>query len=184
MKYRLPKGVSLFGYKAAGTIKNTDPSLRPDSTEFFNISKDHIHDIVPTRPYPPTITAHRFLLKAFIKNGHECGMLVLRTLERQLGLTPNELVNLHKFEKPAGDHCRLTRKLPYSADANAIGLPSHTNAGSVTVLFHWLGGLQVQSRSPGREGEWEFVRPVAEHAVINLGMDASSLRTFSEDVLS
>jgi isopenicillin N synthase-like dioxygenase len=39
MQYELKKGVSLFGYKAAGTIKKTDPTLRPDSTEFFNIGK-------------------------------------------------------------------------------------------------------------------------------------------------
>jgi len=178
MKYRLPKGVSIFGYKPAGTIKKTDPNLRPDSTEFFNISKDHMHDIVPTRSYPPTITAHRALLKAFTKNAHECGMLVLRTLETQLGLAPNELVNLSAFEKPAGDHCRLTRKFPRSADANAIGLPSHTDAGSVTVLFNWLGGLQIESRSAGGEREWEFVRPMAGHAVINLGMYTSFLCAF------
>jgi len=178
MKYHLQKGVSIFGYKAAGSIKKTDPTLRPDTTEFFNISKDHMHDIVSTRSYPPTIKAHHALLKAFTKNAHECGMLVLRTLEVQLGLEPHELVNLNMFEKPAGDHCRLTRKFPYSADANVIGLPSHTDFGSVTVLFNWLGGLQIESRSPGREVEWEFVRPVAGHAVINLGMDASYLCAF------
>lgn len=175
MKYHLQKGVSLFGYKAAGTVKKTDKDLRPDTTEFFNISKDHMHDIVPTREYPPVIMAHRDLLKAFTKNAHECGMMVLRTLEKQMGLQPNELVDLNVFEKPAGDHCRLTRKFPHNTDSNAIGLPSHTDFGSVTVLFNWLGGLQIESRSPGREGQWEFVKPMKGHAVINLGMSAESL---------
>ena len=169
MQFHLQKGVSLFGYKAAGTVKNTDKDLRPDTTEFFNISKDHMHDIVPTRSYPPIIMAHRDLLKAFTKNAHECGMQVLRTLETQLGLAPNTFVDLNTFAKPAGDHCRLTRKFPHSTDANAIGLPSHTDFGSVTVLFNWLGGLQIESRSAGREGQWEYVKPLRGHAVINLG---------------
>ena len=38
-EHALIKGVSLFGYKEAGMIKKTDPSQRPDATEFFNISK-------------------------------------------------------------------------------------------------------------------------------------------------
>jgi len=39
MKHELQRGVSLFGYKAAGTVKKTDKDLRPDTTEFFNVSK-------------------------------------------------------------------------------------------------------------------------------------------------
>jgi hypothetical protein len=39
MKYELQKGVNLFGYKAAGTVKKTDKDLRPDTTEFFNVAK-------------------------------------------------------------------------------------------------------------------------------------------------
>jgi len=36
-KYELQKGVNLFGYKPAGTVKKTDKDLRPDTTEFFNV---------------------------------------------------------------------------------------------------------------------------------------------------
>jgi isopenicillin N synthase-like dioxygenase len=42
MKYELQKGVNLFGYKAAGAVKQTDKDLRPDATEFFNIAKVNI----------------------------------------------------------------------------------------------------------------------------------------------
>ena len=37
-KFALVKGVNLFGYKEAGTVKKTDPNHRPDTTEFFNVS--------------------------------------------------------------------------------------------------------------------------------------------------
>ncbi|GAB1311252.1 Fe2OG dioxygenase domain-containing protein [Madurella fahalii] len=170
LQYALQRGVSLFGYKPAGTVKTTDKDQRPDTTEFFNISKDHMHGVAPSRSYPPQIGRQRPLLQSFTRHGHECGMAVLRTLAQQLGLQPDEFTRLNLFDRPSGDHCRLTRKTPHSSDAaKAIGLPSHTDFGSVTVLFNWLGGLQIESRTEGRMGEWEWVKPVPGHAIINLG---------------
>jgi len=168
-KWHLQKGVSMFGYKAAGTVKNTDKELRPDTTEFWNISKDHMHGFTPSRDYPPEIEEARPILADFTKNAHETGMSVLRTLADALGLPTETFVDLNTFTKPAGDHCRLTHKFPHSTDKNAIGLPSHTDFGSVTILFNWLGGLQIQSRHPDRLGEWEWVKPEAGKAIINLG---------------
>jgi isopenicillin N synthase-like dioxygenase len=168
-KYHLQKGVSMFGYKAAGTVKNTDKDLRPDTTEFFNIAKDHMHGIAASRDYPSTIENARPLLKAFTKDAHECGMEILRTLATALNLPRETFVELNTFNKPSGDHCRLTHKFPHSTDANAVGLPSHTDFGSVTVLFNWLGGLQIESRTAGQVGEWVYVKPMPGHAVINLG---------------
>ncbi|KAG5786827.1 hypothetical protein H9Q69_014099 [Fusarium xylarioides] len=56
-----------------------------------------------------------------------------------------------------------------SADGKRIGLASHTDFGSITVLFNWVGGLQIQSHDPERQGEWAFVKPLPGHAIINLG---------------
>jgi isopenicillin N synthase-like dioxygenase len=171
MTYHLQKGVSLFGYKAAGTVKQTDKEQRPDLTEFFNVAKDHLHGVAPTRGYPPAVEAARPLLKSFTAGAHATGMLVLRTLARRLAAPEDTFADLNVFGLPAGDHCRLTHTpLPLAAaDPGGVGLPSHTDFGSVTVLFNWLGGLQIESRHPGRAGEWEFVRPLEGHAVINLG---------------
>lgn len=168
-RYLLQKGVSMFGYKAAGTVKATDPERRPDSTEFFNVAKDHVHGVAPSREYPPAVEAARPLLRDFTRRGHECGVLVLRALERGLGLEDGEFADLNVFGLPSGDHCRLTRKFPHPSDANAVGLPSHTDFGSVTVLFNWVGGLQIESRTDGRRGEWDWVKPLPGHAVVNLG---------------
>jgi isopenicillin N synthase-like dioxygenase len=171
MNYHLQKGVSLFGYKAAGTVKQTDKEQRPDLTEFFNVAKDHLHGVAPTRDYPPAIEAARPLLKAFTAHAHAAGMLVLRTLARELAVPEDTFANLNLFDRPAGDHCRLTHTpLPLvAADPRGVGLPSHTDFGSVTLLFNWLGGLQIESRHPDRPGEWEHVRPLEGHAVVNLG---------------
>ncbi len=49
MPFHLERGGSLFGYKAAGTVKKTDKNARPDTTEFFNVSKDHVHGLTASR---------------------------------------------------------------------------------------------------------------------------------------
>lgn len=179
----LVKGVSLFGYKRAGTVKTTDPTLRPDSTEFFNIAKDHVHAIAASRSYPAELTAPETwdLLQAFTRDAHAVGMLVLRVLATQLGIPPTAFTSKNDFNKQSGDHVRLTHKPARIPDgSSAIGLPSHTDFGSITLLFNWLGGLQIQSHDPARAGEWEFVKPVAGTAVINLG---DAMVTFTNGVL-
>ena len=169
MKYLQIKGVSLFGYKEPGTIKKTDKDLRPDTTEFFNVAKDHMHNVAPSRDYPEVLLSERPLLKDFTKDAHACGMIVLESLAKQLELEPNAFADLNLFNHPSGDHCRLTKKNPRASDSKAIGLPSHTDFGSVTILFTWLGGLQIQSHDPEKLGEWEYVKPLPGHAIINLG---------------
>jgi isopenicillin N synthase-like dioxygenase len=168
-KFALKKGVSLYGYKEAGVVKQTDKDKRPDSTEFFNIAKDHVHGIEPSREYLAEIEAAKPLIRDFTKNAHECGMVVLRTLARQLDLPQTTFTDKNLISSSSCDHCRLTHKTPHVADKQAIGLPSHTDFGSITVLFNWLGGLQIQSRDPSRLGEWEYVKPLPGHAIINLG---------------
>jgi isopenicillin N synthase-like dioxygenase len=194
LPHALERGVSLFGYKPAGTVKTTDRDQRPDTTQFFNVSKDYVHDIARDNirgtpiTYPPEITTHTPLFQSFTSHGHACGMLILRTLASQLGLPEDSFTNLNLFDHPSGDHCRLTHKPPSppSPDGgvscpSSLGLPSHTDFGSVTVLFNWLGGLQVESHidtttkssEGGERGEvqreWEWVKPLPGHAIVNLG---------------
>lgn len=56
---------------------------------------------------------------------------------------------------------------------------AHTDFGSITILFNWLGGLQIKSKSPHNLGEWEYVKPLAGHAICNLG-DAMTKFTSGE----
>lgn len=166
--------------RKAGVVKKTDPDLRPDTTEFFNIAKDHMHDVALSREYPADITSNKALLQAFTKNAHHLGMILLGTLAKQLGLAEEDFTSKNIFTKPSGDHCRLTHKIAHPSDKNAIGLPSHTDFGSITILFNWLGGLQIQSRKPETLGQWEYVKPMAGHAIINLG---DAMVTFTNGML-
>ncbi|CZT46503.1 related to oxidoreductase, 2OG-Fe(II) oxygenase family [Rhynchosporium secalis] len=160
---------SLFGYKPAGTVKQTDKDKRPDSTEFFNVAKDHLFGITESRSYPAEIEERKEELRSFVKGAHEAAIHILQVLARELSLEADAFANLNRFEQPAGSHLRLTHKAAQPVDERAVGLPSHTDFGSVTLLFNWLGGLQIQSRVPGREGEWDFVKPLPGHAIVNLG---------------
>jgi isopenicillin N synthase-like dioxygenase len=169
LKYRLINGISMFGYKAAGAVKQTDKSARPDATEFFNVGKDHLHDVTPSRDYPSDLEAARPLLASFAAHAHTMGMVVLRTLARHLELPEETFADLNLFRKPAGDHVRLTHTPATLPSQESFPLPSHTDFGSVTLLFNWLGGLQIESRDPARHGSWDYVKPLPGHAIINLG---------------
>jgi len=179
-KFALVKGVSLFGYKEHGTIKLTDPEKRPDTTEFFNVAKDHMHGYTESRSYPADIIDKRDLFQAFTSNAHATCMLVLNTLAKQLNLAPDAFASKNLFREPSGDHCRLTHKFAHHSDKSAIGLPSHTDFGSITMLFNWLGGLQIQSHDPAKNKEWEYVKPTPGHAIINLG---DAMVTFTNGLL-
>lgn len=179
-KFALVKGVSLFGYKENGTIKLTDPEKRPDTTEFFNVAKDHMNGFTESRTYPSQITDNKELFQTFQRAAHETCMLVLKTLAKQLDLIPDSFTSKNLFKEPSGDHCRLTHKFAHHTDKNAIGLPSHTDFGSITILFNWLGGLQIQSHDPAKNKEWEYVKPMPGHAIINLG---DAMVTFTNGLL-
>ena len=133
------------------------------------MSKDHVQGISTPRSYPPIITSNTELLKSFTSHAHSVGLTVLECLATQLGLPARTFADFNDFKKTAGDHIRLTKKTPHSNDSNHIGLMAHTDFGSITILFNWLGGLQIKSKSPETFGEWEYVKPLAGHAICNLG---------------
>ncbi|KAF5722376.1 gibberellin 2-beta-dioxygenase 8 [Fusarium mundagurra] len=164
------RGKQMFGYKPAGAVKQTDKDARPDTTEFFNVSKDHLLGNSKSRNYPAEITNQWTDLGRFAENCHSLGLMILRILAEQLDLPSDEFAKRNKISSISGDHIRMT-KMPGcdSADGSRIGLASHTDFGSITVLFNWVGGLQIQSHDPARQGEWAFVRPLPGHAIINLG---------------
>jgi isopenicillin N synthase-like dioxygenase len=155
-----------FGYKAAGSMY-ADRKGTPDSTEFWNISKDEM--LLKNRiDYPQVILDAKETVKEYITKSHEIVLVILEILSTHLGLAPHTLPNLHRLKQSSGDQIRLTKSVmhprdkPYSPD---IALGAHTDFGSVTILFNRLSGLQVLAQN----GEWLYVQPLAGHAIVNLG---------------
>ncbi|KAF2233401.1 Clavaminate synthase-like protein [Viridothelium virens] len=170
---------SLFGYKAGGKIAQTDPHRRQDRAEFWNVSKD---DLLANRgcravAYPDAIWARKTELRTFVETAHAVGMRVLEVLARRvLGVEAGVLEARHRIGELSGDHVRMTWAPGEeegvgagAEDEEAEPRPTtapHTDFGSVTLLFNWAGGLQIESQESKK---WEWVRPLLGHAICNLG---------------
>lgn len=74
---------------------------------------------------------------------------------------------MHRIDGRSGDQIRFVKAPPQPKDDQRTALGEHTDFGSVTVLFNRLGGLQVLP--PGRDAQWCYVKPLDNHAIINLG---------------
>lgn len=161
---------TLAGYKAAGAVPR-GPFRKPlvDTTEFWNIDKDHLHGVRPSRPYPDAIMQHQAVMQSFTKNAHDICMLIMSILAVKLGLAKTQFTDLHRFDHPSPGHIRMTHKPPSELTDSTTGLGEHTDIGSVTLLFNSLGGLQTQSMDAATLGKWEYVKPLPGHAIVNLG---------------
>ncbi|PSN59962.1 Clavaminate synthase-like protein [Corynespora cassiicola Philippines] len=174
------------------------PIMKPTHRPSLQTSKDDLLSVSPPLPSPTILAPHRPLCASFIEASHALCIHMLTLLSSRIPLAPSvrtagALPALHALRAPSGDHIRFIRALPQRPSTEGVSLGEHTDFGSVTVLFNRLGGLQV--RLPGHiaavepregveacarverelcEGGWAYVRPLAEHAVVNLG-DAAKL---------
>ncbi|KEF54014.1 uncharacterized protein A1O9_09809 [Exophiala aquamarina CBS 119918] len=165
-KYDFMHKNSYFGYKGYGAnVVDRDGNL--DRNEFYNVSKDDILGLSDPWPAPDVLSSQRPRLKSFIQAAHGIVTLVLELLNDHLRLPPNTLQDMHRIEGNSGDQVRFIKAPPQPMDDRRTALGEHTDFGSVTVLFNRLGGLQVLP--PGRNAEWCYVRPLPNHAIINLG---------------
>ena len=132
--------------------------------------------------WPRLILDNRALLVRYMRAAHSTGVCLLSILGTRIGLPRTAFSNLHRIHRPSGDHVRMTRGPPrISADKPEIQTPGHTDFGSITILFNWLGGLQVWSESSrgnyanvvdpdtSAGGQWLWVHPKLGHAIVNLG---------------
>lgn len=128
-----------------------------------------------------------------MRTAHGTGLFLVSLLMQRLGLPVNVLDASHRIDEEAGDHVRMTYGPPRkTAELPEIQIPGHTDFGTITVLFNWLGGLQVwsdpsrgnfsnvvdpDSRNDNGNGNgenekprWLWVQPPPpNHAIVNLG---------------
>jgi isopenicillin N synthase-like dioxygenase len=142
--------------------------------------------------YPQIVMDQKPLLARYMRNAHGTGLKILSILAERMGLPPNIFDGYHRLTEESGDHVRMTHGPPRkTADLPEIQTPGHTDFGTITILFNWLGGLQVWSdpsrgdfsnvvdpestAGPGGQDEserprWLWVQPPPKnHAIINLG---------------
>jgi isopenicillin N synthase-like dioxygenase len=117
-------------------------------------------------PCPDLIKQNWQLLGDYARNCRAAIDLMFTHLEKNLELPIGTFAKLHRIEEMSGDHVRFNKAAPAKFDAEKAKEGEHTDFGSLTILFNWMGGLQI--RHP-ETNEWIYVRPVPGSAVVNLG---------------
>ncbi|KZP01057.1 Clavaminate synthase-like protein [Calocera viscosa TUFC12733] len=143
-----------------------DPNGQPLRNEHYNMRKDDIVGNCERLPCPQMILDNQELLETYVRDCRAVIDLMLEDLNTHLELPPGTLGNLHRITERSGDHARFVQAPVSPWDDKRISLGEHTDFGTLTILFNWLGGLQI--RHP-ETNEWVYVKPVPGCAVVNLG---------------
>lgn len=138
----------------------------PDHTDKCKLRKDDVLGNCERLACHEMILDHQELFASYIKHCRAAVDVLLEHLNTHLELPPGTLANLHRIHERSGDHVRFVQAPPYPFSAAQAQRAEHTDFGSITILFNWLGGLQI--RVPDST-EWVYVRPVPGSCVVNLG---------------
>ncbi|TVY47766.1 Oxidoreductase [Lachnellula occidentalis] len=164
-KYGRPHLDPFYAYRYYGLLAKDEKGV-PLRSENYNLRKDDILGQCERLDCAPMILDNNELFKGYALHCHAVVDCMLEHLNTHLELPPGTLANLHRVSERSGDHVRLTQAPPSTFEAAHAQRAEHTDFGSITVLFNWLGGLQV--RLPTTE-QWVYVRPVPGSCIINLG---------------
>ncbi|OAQ96689.1 hypothetical protein LLEC1_02208 [Akanthomyces lecanii] len=192
-KYDFSAQRTYFGYKHLGGSV-ADRTGRLDRNEFYNasprprnyysllthgqISRDDILGTSEPWPAPDVLENQRLFLRGFMKSARDIVHLLLGLLNDFLQLPKDTLSSMHRADVPSGDHVRMIKAPPQPVDDKQVALGEHTDFGSITILFNRLGGLQILP--PGADATWTYVKPLSNHAIINIG---DALVKFTNGVL-
>lgn len=150
-------------YPIEGAVDENGDQLK---SENYNLRKDDILGNCERLACHPMILENQEVLERYTVNCRAAIDLMLERINTFLELPVGTLRDLHRIHECSGDHVRFTQAPPREFDEAAAQRGEHTDFGSITILFNWLGGLQI--RMP-ETNEWVWVRPVPGSAVVNLG---------------
>ncbi|KLT43940.1 Clavaminate synthase-like protein [Cutaneotrichosporon oleaginosum] len=175
-KYGRDKVHDFFAYRYGepGEVDANGVKIRNQN---YNIRKDDVLGHMAPLPAPPVVRTNYPLFASYIRDCRAVIDLILEQLNTRLELPLGTLAGMHRLSQPSGDHIRFTANPPQAYDERVAKRGEHTDFGSLTVLFNWLGGLQI--RHPDTD-EWVYVRPVPGSPVINLG---DAMVTFTAGIL-
>ena len=141
------------------------------------LRKDDILGIRPRLACHQIILDHQALFESYVRHCRAVVDILLEHLNTNLQLPPGTLANLHRITERSGDHVRFTQSPPQPWNEQLARKAEHTDFGSLTILFNWVGGLQI--RTPDTH-EWVYVKPVPGSCIVNLG---DAMVTFTAGIL-
>ena len=116
------------------------------------------------------VSSAESLFSSFATHCREVVRLLLRRFETSLSLPAGTLLNLHLHDVPTGDFMSLQHRASEVYDEGEVSRGEHTDFGSITMLFNWLGGLQIRNQANSESlGQWVYVKPIPGSCIINLG---------------
>lgn len=118
--------------------------------------------------------SHRNDCEDFFRRAYNVICVLLSHLDKQLALAPGTLAALSPLDKPSETSLRFLLSKPEPASDNPspkrVSLPGHTDIGTITMLFHTTGGLQIlPANQENEEANWRYIRPEPGCALINIG---------------
>ncbi|KAJ5115614.1 hypothetical protein N7448_011392 [Penicillium atrosanguineum] len=163
------------GYEPVGNHSGVWDGTK-DGYAILQVSREEIRS---PNPYLPSIVRNRKDIKTFsdfIGGSNTITKTILSCLSTALGRTgADRFENIHRNEHKSTSALAMMWYPPCDQKLNKeIGHQTHTDIGSLTLLFSEQWGLQILP--PGCD-TWCFVKPREGHAVVNVG---DTLRFASE----
>lgn len=159
----------ICGYKPMG-LDNGNVENQKDGCEGLRLPYDLL---IPTRDarvaLPQGVEQHWPAIASFMGRSRSICVSLLESLSASMGLEEetDRLEHHHRADAPSTTtavlQCYPVRDLPPNTSQGHF---THTDAGSISMLFTTEWGLQVHSP---RTGRWAYVAPRPGCAVVNVG---------------
>ncbi|KAK1450477.1 gibberellin 20-oxidase [Colletotrichum melonis] len=158
----------VMGYKPAGH-GNGPVEGKKDGFEGLMLFEHPISKISDPSAFPgPSVIATQLdVLKSATANFREISILLLSRLSAALGL--NEELAYQQYHRKNAVCPTALGLLKYTladVEPEKVGQIAHTDAGSLSIVFTEVGGLQVLKPN---EDQWYYIAPKPGHAVVNVG---------------
>ncbi|KAF5027085.1 hypothetical protein F66182_797 [Fusarium sp. NRRL 66182] len=129
-------------------------------------------------PGPEVVSCRLHEAKKAISTFRDISTLLLTRLSASLGLDEDHAYErFHRKDEVCPTALGLLKYTLADLEPDKIGQIAHTDAGSLSIVFTEVAGLQVLKP---KEEEWYYIPPKPGHAVVNVG---DSLRFISGGVL-
>jgi isopenicillin N synthase-like dioxygenase len=116
---------------------------------------------------PEIFQKKRKFIEAINDDLSEIGRTILASVSQSLKLEGDiELAAHHRKNRKSPTALGLLKYLPYTPGSEKVGHISHTDIGSLSMVFSEVGGLQVYH--PEKKS-WMYIAPKPGHTVCNIG---------------
>ncbi|KAE9373893.1 Clavaminate synthase-like protein [Stipitochalara longipes BDJ] len=157
-------------YRGPG-MQIVDDEGHRDRTEFINVLENDL--LLSSEPLalPSSINEARSTFSTFAVQCFNITLVLLSSLEVGFGMPPGTLTSMHSNLRANSNRVAVTRSVIRDArvEGGIPALGAHQDAGTLTVLFNRLGGLELM-----QAGEWRPIPARPECAVINVGKALSA----------